>query len=157
MKWFSHRLTTGGAAIVLGGGPIGAILAYAGSTLPDVLDGKPPPESLFFGEWRKRQWQKHHRGTTHWVGWYLIGMAALWWYSRSHHWPLLLKLNWLFAGAIGHLVGDAMTPGGIPVMPWKNGPRATLNLFKTGSPLEYLFVLAFMSLVVAWEMHRYAI
>lgn len=75
-----------------------------------------------------------HRGVTHSLLAIVAGMAALRWYG----------LGWTVApmviGYLSHLAGDACTPSGVPLFwPWRW--RVSVPLFKTGSLLEYGFVL----------------
>lgn len=132
MKWINHRISAITLALISGGGAAGALLAYAGSTLPDLAEGKPPAEGILFGGWRKRRWLAHHRGASHWYGWYAASAIGTGIFFPPWH--------WLFLGALFHLLGDMLTPGGIPLLPWKNSARLTLSIFKTGSPLEYIVV-----------------
>ena len=137
MKWINHRITATATVLILGGGIFPAAMAYLGSTLPDVLEGKPPAETGLFGAWRKRQWSKKHRGASHWFGWFVIASWLAWIYAPP--------LHWIFIGGLLHLAGDALTPGGIPLLPVKNGPRISAKLFYTGSLKEYLFVAMFLA------------
>lgn len=136
MKWYHHRLSSVALALLLGSGPVGAGLAYAGSVLPDLVEGRAPAEGFFFSKWRRERWLSRHRGASHWFGWYAA--AAVYGYL------VYPPLHWLFLGALFHLLGDALTPGGVPLLPSKNGPRLIFGFFRTGSAGEFVSVWFFL-------------
>lgn len=131
MKWQSHRIIGVGTAAVFDGGLAAAVLSYFGSTLPDVVEGKPPQEGGFFFKHKMGAWRKSHRGSSHWVGWYVV-LALL----GHHYHPSLM---WLGIGAMTHLAADALTPMGVPLLPFSKKKMFSLNLFSTGSFGELIF------------------
>lgn len=125
-----------GAAALLGlpaGGPGAAVLAAAGALLPDIDH----PRS-----WAGRRLRiisvplsgiVGHRGVTH----SLLAAAACLALLASHGWggqaaPLMI-------GYLSHLLADACTAGGVPLL-WPKRSHYGLKLFRTGSLGEYVTV-----------------
>ena len=145
MKWYSHRVIGVSSAMMTGsflsfadGGTIAAmVLAYLGSTLPDVVEGKPPKEGSFFFKRGMLNWRTSHRGVSHWFGWYITLAIAGWLYF-----PVLA---WLGIGALSHLAADSLTPMGVPLYPFSKKKMMSFRLFATGSIYEMLFTCILMA------------
>ncbi len=120
----------------------GLALAVLGSMLPDIdhpgsLVGRKlrvvsVPLSLLVG----------HRGITHSLLAVLACLGLL----------AVMGLGWLAApvavGYLSHLLADALTPSGVPLL-WPNRRRFTLDLLETGSLTEWGLVLL-LGLGAAW-------
>lgn len=145
MKWTTHRLIGAGTAIFIDGGLVAAALSYAGSTLPDVVEGKPPQEGAFFFNSGMRSWKKSHRGSSHWFGWYLVIAIAGFTYS-----PILA---WIGIGALTHLAADALTPMGVPLYPFSKKKMLSINLFPTGGFREFIFGITFAGILLYYMLH----
>ncbi len=136
LKWVNHRLLT--TVLIYAGTDsfIYAACGFAGSTLPDYLEGKPPKESKAYWKWRSR-----HRRTTHWTVPYLTIILAL---MVLHQQSVLNGLIWegakllifVCAGALLHIFEDAVC-GKVPLISHTN--KIGIKLFKVGSAWEYLF------------------
>lgn len=72
MKWFTHQAVAVGAGLCIGLPVSGLVGALAGAVLPDVLDQR--MAGLLSN--RQKAFNRIHRGSTHWFGWWL-GVAAL--------------------------------------------------------------------------------
>ena len=136
MKWQTHRLIGVGVALICDAGIVAAAISYLGSTLPDVVEGKPPQEGAFFFGRGMKNWRKNHRGTSHWFGWYL-GLA----FAGFYYDPIFA---WLGIGAMTHLAADAVTPMGVPLLPFSKKKMFSINLFPTGSFREAIFSMFLM-------------
>ncbi len=73
------------------------------------------------------------------VGNLVVSFGAAWWLTSSG----VLAYGWLpwavAGGVVVHVVGDALTVGGVPVpLTWMDGRsrRVSLRLFRTGAPVE---------------------
>ena len=138
MRWTHHKLTSGALIYAATGNATASGLTMAGSVLPDVA------------EFPLRELVKH-RGWSHWLHLYLVptvvlAVAAL--LTRSYALSYLLFLP---LGCVLHLLGDALSPGGIS---WggPSSPRRGLNLYRPFGPSELLVVLGWtgVCLTVAW-------
>lgn len=132
-------------AIVFDAGIVAVALSYLGSTLPDVVEGKPPQEGAFFFNSGMNRWKKSHRGSSHWLGWY-VALA----FAGAAYSPILA---WIGIGAITHLVADAMTPMGVPLYPFSKKRMLSVNLFPTGGFREVIFSVALMSGMAYYITH----
>lgn len=146
MKWQSHRIIGISAAVLIGGGVVGVILSYIGSTLPDIIEGKTPQEGAWFFKSRMRSWSKSHRGSSHWAGWYITLALA-----GYHIYPVFM---WLGIGSLTHLLADALTPMGVPVYPFSKKKMVTLNLFATGSVTEVIFTSGMLISIIYYVVHH---
>ena len=133
-----HFITGFGAGVLLGYDPVFSAL---GSLAPDL--------DIFvaklFGTWRsgvKKRLLTAHRGITHHA--VLIPLFLFLSLLMEGN-PLLFFAGSFLVGYVVHLVGDMMTPLGIPYGFGYN-PRASLSLFETNSWREVFFLLAFMFL-----------
>lgn len=155
MTWKSHKLITLVVVYTITGNFIVSLIAAAGSILPDLLEGK--------SNWKN---PKVHRTYTHWFIPYLILIIL---FSSMTDFSLLNAkegnlIGFLFSnflsqkentfgnfinlisfvgqclcfGCLLHIVQDALT-GKVPFL---NPKKKTfgLKLFKTGSPVEYVFL-----------------
>ena len=146
MKWHTHRLIGVSVAAFSGAGAVGALLSYIGSTLPDLVEGRPPSESGWFFRSKMRNWRKSHRGASHWFGWY-VALALI----AYHYHPVLA---WIGIGAITHLAADALTPMGVPALPFSKKHMMSLSLFSTGSAGEYVFFLCLLTSLLYFISHH---
>lgn len=105
--------------------PLSIAAAAAGATAPDI--------DLVLG-------QRLHRRFTHWwPAWTALATLAWWWRSDGLPWALLLPFS---LGALLHLVGDFLTPMGLPIGINPMRRHGGLKLFSTGTFGETVFVLA---------------
>lgn len=144
MKWITHQTAAVGAALALHLPVAGIAAACLGAVLPDMLDQRlaglaPTPRG------RQRAFNRIHRGTTHWFGWWL----ALFLTAVLLHLPPLARavLTGLGFGGLSHVVLDMLTPQGVPLRPFSRQGRFSLKLCATGSVGEYCF-LAAMALAI---------
>lgn len=129
-----HRIVTTGLAIVVGAPPAAIVGAYAGATFPDIDIRMGIP----------------HRTWTHWLPLYGILMAGggiAWVMAGS---PLARLLEELFmgfvVGAILHIIEDAPTHSGIPILT-PNGKHFSFNWTYSGGMFEKVVALAVVGLV----------
>lgn len=137
MKWITHQATAVAAALTLHLPAGGLLAACAGAVLPDVLDQR---MAGLAGSARGRQqaFNRIHRGTTHWFGWWAAVFAG----------ALLLPLTpaaraaatGLGFGGLSHVILDMLTPQGVPLQPFSRTCRFSFNLCSTGSFGEYCFL-----------------
>ncbi len=135
MRWPTHHVFGLGAAVFFQLKPLGLALAFMGAVLPDLVD----QFLASFGPsaTRKKRFAAIHRGLSHWPGiWLLPFLAEKYcppWFFES--------LCALVLGALTHLLLDALTPKGIPLLPIFSHPRLALPLCRTGSVQELIFFL----------------
>ena len=149
MKWITHQVVGAGAALLAGLPPLAVGAAWMGSIAPDVIDQK--IAGLFPNE--RKAFYKIHRRTTHWLGWWLaIWIAAFAAPGLARLVPGLTELPVLLAGlglgGMAPVLLDMCTPSGVPLMPFSRTPRFSLNLCRTGSLGEYVFLA--VALGVMW-------
>ncbi|MBP3730235.1 MAG: metal-dependent hydrolase [Mailhella sp.] len=133
MKWFTHQSIAVMAAIAMGSSLAGVLSAWAGSIAPDVLDQRKAQKAFF----RRRAFNKIHRGSSHWFGWWMLGWAFA---KAGLLGPLSDELlSWFAAGALSHVVLDMCTTRGVPLIPW-TGRRFSLRICSTGGIGEYAFL-----------------
>jgi inner membrane protein len=125
--WTAAGVVVGGHA----GGSIDLGLVAIGSLLPDIDD----PSSWFGRRLPFISWPLAalvgHRGVTH-SGLALAAWMAGIWASGSTLW-----LGPLAIGYLSHLLGDCLTPSGIPLF-WPSRSRFRVPLFRTNSLAEHL-------------------
>ncbi|MDE5832880.1 MAG: metal-dependent hydrolase, partial [Desulfovibrio sp.] len=82
---------------------------------------------------------KIHRGHSHWFGWWALALVAAMAYSP----PWLAKdaLLGFALGGLSHILLDTLTPQGTPLLPFSHKTRLSLNLCRTGSAGEYIFLV----------------
>lgn len=149
MKWLTHQTTTVAAALALAMPAAAVGAAWAGSVLPDLLDQKRAALSRN----RQRTFNRIHRGTSHWFGWWLalfvLPLAAT---SPLAGYPQSAAVvGGLGFGALCHVAQDMLTTTGVPLLPWSRRGRVALGLCRTGGAGEYVFLavaLACCGLVV---------
>jgi inner membrane protein len=125
--WTASTAIMGGHA----SGPIDLGLVAIGSLLPDIDH----PSSWFGRRLPFISWPLAalvgHRGVTHsalaFAGW----VAAIWACGST------LWLGPLAIGYLSHLLGDCLTPSGIPLL-WPSRRRFRVALFRTNSLAEHL-------------------
>lgn len=76
----------------------------------------------------------------------LAAFAALFWAPSGAVWSLLVPA--LAAGYLSHLLLDALTPGGVPLL-WPRGGSTSLPLVRTGSFFERVVFLPALAVAVA--------
>lgn len=122
MKKISHQLVAVTTAYAFG---LPLLPALAISTLPDIDVKWMKGNSLLTA----------HRGITHHL---LLGIFII-------LLGLFSKNKMIMAFAIGyasHIFADMLTTSGVPY--WTNKDRIALDIFSTGSLLEYLYVMFYM-------------
>lgn len=121
----------------------GTLAAMVGGLLPDIDHPKSAigrqlpllsePLSAIFG----------HRGFTHSLLAVAIMLGVLFWLTASGEGS---QLRWLVVplcvGYLSHIVGDSLTPSGVPLF-YPKRKTYSLNLFKTRSFMETLIVAIF--------------
>lgn len=139
MKWITHQTGAILAACAMAL-PLPAIaLAWAGAVAPDWIDQKASSMATT-ARGRQRIFNRIHRGTSHWLGWWLallLGAMAL---------PGLWQ-GWLagFAlGGVSHVMMDMLTPQGVPLLPFSRRGKLTVPICSTGKISEYFFLAALL-------------
>lgn len=147
MRWPTHQAAGLVLALLCHLPPAGIAAAVAGAVVPDILDrklaGLAPGRRL-----QQKVFNKIHRSTTHWVGWWV---ALLLWLTCAP--PQLALAPWqqplalgLTLGALSHVVLDMLTPHGVPLLPITRRWKVAVPLCSTGSWQEYLFLAACLAL-----------
>lgn len=143
MKWLTHQTAAIASAVALHLPPAAVLAVWAGAILPDLADQRISSLAPTRGS-RQKIFNAIHRGTSHWLGWwlaiFLVGMADK---SPDKFGIMLVGLGF---GAITHILLDMLTPQGIPLRPFSRKSRFSLKLCSTGSLGEYCF-LAVIALV----------
>ena len=126
---------------------VGTMVAAMGGLLPDIdrpksaLGRRIPfisiPLSYLVG----------HRGVTHSLMAVVVMLILLPIAAFTMDTRIALLVAPVCLGYLSHIAGDAMTPSGVPLL-WPKRKRYTLNLFKTTSLLESVFVGVFTISVV---------
>ena len=145
MTGISHHLAAVELAFVLHLPPLGLGAAFFGAILPDLCDQWLSSLLSCTRRGRARRFAALHRGTSHWFGLWL-GLLLLGDGLDVFCNELLTGLG---IGALSHLLLDALTPRGIPLLPFVGRIRLALPLCRTGSLGEYGLLLVF-SLLFAW-------
>lgn len=128
MTWIGHGVLAGVVTYSINAPPVGIGLAVIASSWPDRVES--------FGGLR-------HRGVSHWPGLW-IGMLILSEFVRE---PFSVMLFWFGTGSLLHLLGDMLTPTGIPlILPFSR--MRGIGLFKTGSLGEMLFLAVTVALFI---------
>ena len=165
MRWFTHKAVALSAALtceaslpVLGG-------VLAGSILPDAVD-------MAVARRNRSLFQRIHRGTTHWPGWYLLllvgaqlglapadaGFLARFFGAGLDASASLTAqagmlgadiLSGVALGGLSHLLLDALNPTGIPLSPLGGKPRLVLARIPTGTWGEAGFLILAHALFAA--------
>ncbi|MBE9109293.1 metal-dependent hydrolase [Nodosilinea sp. LEGE 07298] len=126
---------------------VGTMAAAMGGLLPDIdhpksaLGRRIPfisiPLSYLVG----------HRGVTHSLMAVVVMLILLPLAAFTMDTRIALLVAPVCLGYLSHIAGDAMTPSGVPLL-WPNRKRYTVNLFKTTSLMESVFVGVFTISVV---------
>lgn len=135
----------GGAAAALGAACLGALLPdidHPGSLLSRGAGPAGAVPGLFL----------RHRGPTHSLAAALAAWAGASWLCAARGLPAAAALAALL-GYLSHLLLDALTPGGVPLLWPLSGRRAGLPLVRVGSALEGLARLAILG-ALAWMAWR---
>lgn len=163
LKWITHKTFAVAGTLALGL-PLSTVIgSFFGSTLPDQID------FLRSNAGRNRKkWYQVHRGISHFWLLYTLIFIPLLHYTNTYLSLIEIELpkidipyyqeisthlksnNFLydfllgiFLGALSHLATDMLNPTGIPIQISKNWKKKySLNLFKTGSLWEYLFLFS---------------
>ncbi|GAB7193100.1 metal-dependent hydrolase [Kineococcus sp. NUM-3379] len=86
------------------------------------------------------------------VGNAVLSWGLAWWLTTRE----LGEVTWLpwavAGGVVVHILGDLLTRGGVPVpLSWLGRRRrVSLNLFRTGSPVEHRLVVPLASVAAVW-------
>ena len=149
MKWIPHEATAVLAAVALHFPLPGVAAACAGAILPDVLD-QSMARLASTKRGRQRIFNAVHRGTTHWLGWWLLGCALALLPAVLPTLPAALRpvLLGLCFGGLSHVLLDMLTPAGVPLTPFSRKHKLSLKLCATGSLGEYLFLTGVLA--VGW-------
>ncbi|HEV2651706.1 MAG TPA: metal-dependent hydrolase [Rhizomicrobium sp.] len=83
-----------------------------------------------------------HRGVTHSLIAVAAGIGALLYYGLDGYAAPLV------VGYLSHLLGDAFTPSGVPLL-WPLKPRFSLNLMRTNSLVEHIGAAA-LTMTLFW-------
>lgn len=142
MRWITHQTGAIAAGLSLSLSQVSIIAAIAGSVFPDVMDqciskfGTTPKT-------RQKIFNRIHRGSTHWFGWWII----LFLFALTYL-PALAKdvIAGFMLGGISHILLDMLTPSGIPLLPFSHKNKVSLNLCVTGHLSEYGFLAFLISL-----------
>jgi len=130
MRWINHQLTAFGITFLVTGNTLYAIVATAGSVLPDWIEFQP------LSPFRK------HRGVSHsiflWIAAY-ASISLIWVTFLENLLIVFTYVSFLFLGALLHLLTDAASMGGIPLLKQK---QVALGLYKTYGASEYIVVVA---------------
>lgn len=131
-----HLITGFGLSVLFGFSPFAGTF---GAIFPDydIFIAK------LFGTWkanRKRSLLTAHRGVTHHFL-FIPLFLLLSFYLREGNLIYFLLASFLFGYAV-HLIGDLLTPLGLPYR-LSYHPRIAYPLFKTGSWREYIFLFVF--------------
>ena len=132
-----------------------------GSVLPDRID-------MFVAGKDKRLFQRIHRETSHWAGWFFLlligaqlfaGQLDAWrGLARSVGLPAGLIVSDLLSGvalgALSHILLDALNPSGVPVSPLGGKPRVALKLLSTGTWQETVFLAVSLMALGALGWHK---
>jgi len=136
MRWMTHQVAGVGAVLMLDGPLLSLGGVIIGSTLPDVLD----KTIASFSTNPQAAFNKIHRGTTHWFGWWVLAyFLAL---SNVTPMPIRPFVFGLALGGLVHVIFDAITPMGVPLLPWSRKGRISLNLVSTGGVMEYVLLVS---------------
>ena len=143
MKWITHQAGAALGALTLALPLPAVIAAVAGAIGPDIIDQK---ISALASSKKKRQrlFNKIHRGSSHWFGWWLaLFLAAI----ASPLPPLLRDAGiGLAIGLLSHIILDLLTPHGVPLLPFTQKFRVALPICSTGKAGEYIFLFALLTL-----------
>ena len=102
----------------------------AGVVVAAALAGARAPDALEMYRWRggKRYSLIPHRTLTHWPPVWIIAIGATYPLTPpAYH----LALTTLLLSVALHLLFDALTPSGIPLL-WPFGRRTSMRLYRTG-------------------------
>lgn len=146
MKWATHQAMAVMAAFAVGMPLSGIAAAWAGSVVPDILDQREAGKALIF---RQRKFNKVHRRTSHWFGWWLL----LWLFpfvDIMGPLPGALICGFGF-GALTHCLLDMCTTHGTPLLPFAE-KRFSFKICSTGCLGEYSILI--MCIIVFWLAKR---
>lgn len=146
MKWIMHQTGAILAASALAIPLPGIAAAWAGAVAPDWID---QAVCRMLGAPGKRQkiFNRIHRGTTHWLGWWLASFCIA--LALPLPAPLFALCIGFALGGVSHVILDMLTPQGVPVWPFSRKCKLSLPLCSTGKPSEYVF-LAFLLIAAAF-------
>lgn len=139
MRWRNHKAVTLCVVYVATGNLLSSILAALGSILPDILE--------FNGAIK-------HRTLTHCPWIWMVGAAISWvLYMQSGFISIGLYITFfVICGALLHLIEDALSYGGIPVLgPF--GKRIGCGVYVTQTIGEEFTVIAIIIVMalLAWK------
>lgn len=160
MRWITHTSLAVACGAALSLSPAALVGVTLGSVLPDRID------MLVAGR-NKSVFQRIHRETSHWAGWYLLLIIGAQLFDGHlegvrnafdlARWgipvnlPVAEALSGVGLGALSHVLLDALNPSGVPLSPLGGKPRVALNLVSTGTWKEFVFLAT--SLLVLGGLH----
>lgn len=138
MKWINHKITATATAMAMGMNVIETVLVAIGSYLPDYIE-------IAIARNNKELWKKIHRKMFHWWVIYLAYIIIASFLADNY----IVNLSRFIAiGAYMHIIGDAMTVQGIPILnPYKRD--LAMGYFKTGEDKEYKYSLIYTAIMAA--------
>lgn len=159
MRWPTHQAAALGLALLWHLPVHGLVAAVAGGIVPDMLDQR--LAALMPGKrLRQKVFNRIHRGTTHWFGWWLgllwlaLGAPASLVDMAGQLAPVLRPVVLGFAlGALSHVALDMCTPRGVPLLPVTRRLKLAVPLCSTGSWREYLVLAGCVALCV-WQLRH---
>lgn len=161
MRWYTHSTLALAAGAALGLNVAALVGVGIGSVLPDRVD-------MFVAGKDRRLFQRIHRESSHWAGWFFLLLIGAQLFagsldsgfltSRSLGFPAQLLLSDLLSGvalgALSHVILDALNPSGVPLSPLGGKPRLALNLLSTGTWKETVFLAASLLCLGALGRHN---
>lgn len=151
MKWITHQTGAILGAIALNAPAAALVMVIPGAILPDMADLKLSRMGKG-GRHRQKVFNKVHRGSSHWFGWWL-GLLML---ILSIPLPALIQdaLAGLALGAFCHVLMDMLTPKGVPIFPFNRVRNMSTPLCATGTRGEYIFLLCMILAGIFMFWHR---
>lgn len=148
MKWITHQTGAVIAALALDLPLAGIGAACAGAIVPDLADMHVSRMGLTRRQ-QRRIFNKIHRGSSHWFGWWLAMFLFICFYPL----PILATdaLAGFAFGGLSHIILDMLTPRGIPLLPFSRKGNLALPLCSTGRPSEYVFLTVMVAAAI-WFM-----
>lgn len=144
MKWVTHQVGAVGLALALHLPPAGVAAACLGAVVPDMLDQR-VSRLMPTARERQRLFNRIHRGTTHWFGWWLFLFLGVLVLPIAPY--LKAMVSGLALGGLSHIVLDMLTPQGVPWHPFSRKGKVSFKLCTTGSLGEYCFLAGMLAFI----------
>lgn len=136
MKWINHKITATATAMAIGMNVIETVFVAIGSYLPDYIE-------MAIARNNKELWKKVHRKICHWWIIYLVYIIIASLFADNY---IINISRFIAVGAYMHIIGDAMTVQGIPILnPYKCD--LAMGYFKTGEDKEYKYTLIYTAIM----------